>query len=208
MFHGSGDVRLPFGLYNFLRCTQARGEERALEDKWLSFHWQACLFPPSGRLFHELRFDSRSGPRGVWEAASSDRSLTPPCACRLTERPQRRQGSLNSPLLWRTATEKRPKSTKRIRAGEKSKNGHKFSPQHFITTGAISELRVSLCHTVFPSPNHINCKIFCFSPFSQLPYRSLVNITQPRRPFPSAAALKYMFKGSELFAVTSCSGSL
>lgn len=56
LFHGSGDVSLPFGLYNFPCCTLGRrgeenlqggggGGEKVLEDKWLSFHWQARLFP-------------------------------------------------------------------------------------------------------------------------------------------------------------------
>lgn len=79
--------------------STATGEEEggdgALEDKWLSFHWQAPSLPPSGWLFHELRFDSRSGPQGVWEAASSDSSLSPMCACWLTERPQRHPRSPN-----------------------------------------------------------------------------------------------------------------
>lgn len=73
-----------------------RGGQGVLEDKWLSFHWQARLFPPSGWLFHELRFDRRSGPRGVWEAASSDSSLSPVCACWLTERPHKASRKLSS----------------------------------------------------------------------------------------------------------------
>ncbi len=40
--------------------------------------------PPSGWLLQGLRFDSRSGPRSVWEAASSDSGLSPMCL--LTDR--------------------------------------------------------------------------------------------------------------------------
>lgn len=44
---------------------------------------------PSGWLSHELRFSSRSVPRGIWGAASSDSSFSPMSACWLTERPQK-----------------------------------------------------------------------------------------------------------------------
>lgn len=104
LFHGSGDVSLPFGLYNFPCCTLGRGKRRGrittgrgaglLEDKWLSFHWQARLYPHLVGLFPRAEvWQSIRPPGGVWGAASSDSSLSPMCACWLTERPQRLPGS-------------------------------------------------------------------------------------------------------------------
>lgn len=106
LFHGSGDVSLPFGLYNFPCCTLGRGKRGGrittrrgaglLEDKWLSFHWQACLYPHLVGLFPRAEvWQSIRPPGGVWGAASSDSSLSPMCACWLTERPQRLPGSLS-----------------------------------------------------------------------------------------------------------------
>lgn len=181
MFHGSGDVRLPFGLYNFPRCTQARGEERALEDKWLSFHWQACLFPPSGRLLYELRFDSRSGPRGVWEAASSDRSLTPREATEASRKPE-----LSSPL----------KDSNRKKAQKHQKNPswrkEKKWPQVFSTTFHYHWCNFRV--TGFPLPHSVSItkphklQDFLFSPLQP----ASLSLTRKHHP------------AEETFSISSC----
>lgn len=81
-FHGSRDVSLPFGLYNFPRRTLGKrgstSREEGKEDNWLSFHWRFRLFPPI-RLALSQAGDWHS-PGGIWEAASSDSSLPPVCA--------------------------------------------------------------------------------------------------------------------------------
>lgn len=102
-FHGSRDVSLPFGLYNFPRRTLGKrgstSREEGKEDNWLSFYWRFWLFPPSGWRFHKLGIDI---PRGASERLPAQTAAFLLCvlpACCLTERSEKHLRSKIFPPL-------------------------------------------------------------------------------------------------------------
>lgn len=132
LFYGFRDVSLPFGLYNFPRCTLGRrrttssGEGK--EDKWLSFHWQFWLFPHLVGSFTSWGLTTPIRPLGA-----SLRLPAQTAAFREPAAGPRGHGGIYKGRSYPLYANACGKQSKRLRAKRKLGSG------------------LSLGHTVFPS---------------------------------------------------------